>query len=134
MVTSSPTRQNCRKRPVLWGVQLQILQARSDEDLKTAYESLVRPGAAGIVIGSDPFFNSRAEQLGALSALHAVPAIYESPSSPPERPSKPSLLGAYTGRALHGDDRLPAGGRRLMARAASTSTLRRAQPMIFKLP
>jgi hypothetical protein len=30
----------------------------------------------GLVIGPDPFFNSRRAQLGALTSRHAVPAIY----------------------------------------------------------
>src|SRR5262245_19494140 len=35
----------------------------------------LRPG--GLVIGSDPFFNSQSEQLAALAMRHAVPAIYQ---------------------------------------------------------
>ncbi len=31
----------------------------------------------GLVIGSDPFFNSQSEQLAALAVRHAVPAIYQ---------------------------------------------------------
>jgi ABC-type uncharacterized transport system substrate-binding protein len=33
--------------------------------------------AGGLVIGSDPFFNSQSEQLAALAIRHAVPAIYQ---------------------------------------------------------
>ena len=31
----------------------------------------------GLVIGSDPFFNSQSEQIAALAISHAVPAIYQ---------------------------------------------------------
>jgi putative ABC transport system substrate-binding protein len=33
--------------------------------------------AGGLVVGSDPFFNSRSEALVALAAYHTVPTIYE---------------------------------------------------------
>ena len=37
--------------------------------------SQTRPG--GLVIGGDPFFNSRTQQLGSLSIRHAIPAAYQ---------------------------------------------------------
>ena len=38
---------------------------------------MVQLQAGGLVIGGDPFFNSRSEQLGALALQHAIPAIYQ---------------------------------------------------------
>ena len=59
------------------GLQLHILHASSDRDLNTVFASLIQLRAGGLVIGGEPFFNSRSEQLGALSIRHAVPAIYQ---------------------------------------------------------
>ena len=59
------------------GRQLHILHASSRRDIDTAFANLVPLKASGLVIGSDPFFNSWSEQLGVLALRHAVPAIYE---------------------------------------------------------
>src|SRR5262249_46868164 len=59
------------------GRQLHILHASSRRDIDTAFTNLVRLQASGLVIGSDPFFNSWSEQLAVLALRHAVPAIYE---------------------------------------------------------
>jgi putative tryptophan/tyrosine transport system substrate-binding protein len=59
------------------GVQLPILKAESESEIDAAFASLVQLQAGGLVVGTDPFFNSRREQLVALAARHAVPAIYE---------------------------------------------------------
>jgi len=59
------------------GLQLHILQASTESEIDAAFISLVERQAGGLVVGSDPFFNSRREQLVALAARHAVPAIYE---------------------------------------------------------
>jgi putative tryptophan/tyrosine transport system substrate-binding protein len=59
------------------GRQLHILHASSRRDIDTAFANLVRLQASGLVIGSDPFFNSWSEQLAVLALRHAVPAIYE---------------------------------------------------------
>jgi putative ABC transport system substrate-binding protein len=58
-------------------LQLHILNAGTDTELETAFGSIVELQIGGIVIGTDPFFNSRREQIVALAARHAVPAIYE---------------------------------------------------------
>jgi putative ABC transport system substrate-binding protein len=59
------------------GVQLNVLKAGSESEIDAAFPSLVQLQAGGLVVGTDPFFNSRREQLVALAARHAVPAIYE---------------------------------------------------------
>jgi putative ABC transport system substrate-binding protein len=59
------------------GLQLHVLHASTDRDLDTVFASLVHLRAGGLVIGGEPFFNSRSEQLGALSIRHAVPTIYQ---------------------------------------------------------
>ena len=58
------------------GLQLHVLRASSDADFETAFESVARLRAAGLVISSDSFFFSRSNQLATLAARHAVPAIF----------------------------------------------------------
>jgi putative tryptophan/tyrosine transport system substrate-binding protein len=59
------------------GLQLHVLQASSDSGFDSAFAEMVRLRTGGLVIGGDPFFNNRREQLGALALQHAVPAIYQ---------------------------------------------------------
>jgi putative ABC transport system substrate-binding protein len=59
------------------GLRLHILHASAERDFEAAFVSLVQLRAEALVIGSDLFFTSRAEQLAALTVRHAVPAIYQ---------------------------------------------------------
>ena len=59
------------------GVQLHILKAGAEGELEPAFDALVQQHADALIVGADPFFNSRREELVALAARHAVPAIYE---------------------------------------------------------
>jgi putative ABC transport system substrate-binding protein len=94
------------------GLQLHILHASTERDLDTAFATLGRLRAGALVIGSDPFFTSRSEQLAALTVRHAVPAVYEYRDFVAaggligygsDLADAYQLAGVYTGRVLKGE-------------------------------
>jgi len=60
------------------GVQLHILTAGTESEIDAAFATLVQLHAGALVVGGDPFFANRREQLVTLAATHGVPAIYQS--------------------------------------------------------
>jgi putative ABC transport system substrate-binding protein len=58
-------------------LELRIVRARNDEELDSAFSSLAELRVGGLVIGTDPFFTSRSEKMGATSRRLALPAIYQ---------------------------------------------------------
>ena len=58
------------------GLELHVLRASTESEIDAAFASLVPLHAGALLVGADPFFFSRREQLIALAARHAVPAIY----------------------------------------------------------
>ena len=93
------------------GLKLHILNASTDRDFDTVFARLVDLRASGLVIGGEPFFNSRIEQLGALTIRHAVPAIYQLRafaaagglvSYGGSLTDAYRLVGVYTGQILRG--------------------------------
>jgi putative ABC transport system substrate-binding protein len=58
------------------GVQLQVLKAATESEIDAAFATLVNTHADSLVVGDDPFFFNRRDQLVALASRHAVPAIY----------------------------------------------------------
>jgi putative ABC transport system substrate-binding protein len=94
------------------GLQLQLLRASTDRDVDAVFASFRRLGANGLVIGGEPFFNSRSELLGALTVRHAVPAIYQGRefaeagglvSYGGSLTESYRQIGVYTGRILKGE-------------------------------
>jgi ABC-type uncharacterized transport system substrate-binding protein len=57
------------------GINLHVLHASSERDFDVVFAAATQ--ANGLIIGSDIFFNSRIEQLAALTVYHALPAIYQ---------------------------------------------------------
>ena len=59
------------------GLQLHILEAGDENGLETAFASLPSLQAGALVVGADPFFNARRNQIVALAARYSMPTIYE---------------------------------------------------------
>lgn len=94
------------------GLRLHVLNAGTDRDLDAVFASFTKFGSGGLVIGGEPFFNSRSKQLGALSLRYAVPTIYQLRSFAAagglvsyggSLTDSYRLVGVYTGRVLKGE-------------------------------
>jgi putative ABC transport system substrate-binding protein len=59
------------------GLELHVLHASTEGDFDTVFATLLQLRAGGLVILTDPFFNTRIEGLAALVVRHAVPTIYQ---------------------------------------------------------
>ena len=75
---AEPTTKNLRAAAHTLGLQLHILNASTDRDFDTVFATLIQLQLGALVIGADPFFSSRLEQLAALTVHHAVPTVYQS--------------------------------------------------------
>jgi len=94
------------------GVELHVLQARTEREFDGIFVRLSEVRAGGLVIAVDSFFTARREQLGQLALRNRVPAIYQSRAFA-EAGGVMSyggsladgflLVGLYTGRILKGD-------------------------------
>jgi putative tryptophan/tyrosine transport system substrate-binding protein len=94
------------------GLKLHVLHASADPDLDAIFATLLQVRAGGLVIGADPFFTSRLEQLATFALRHALPSVYQFR----EFASAGGLMsyggsltdtfraaGVYAGRILRGD-------------------------------
>jgi putative ABC transport system substrate-binding protein len=59
------------------GQRIRVLTASSDGDIDAAFGLIAQDRADALLVSSDPFFNSRRDQLVALAARYRVPAIYQ---------------------------------------------------------
>jgi putative ABC transport system substrate-binding protein len=59
------------------GLGLVVLNGGSDEDLEAASTSLAQQRVTALMVGADPFFDTRRDRLIALVAEHRLPAIYQ---------------------------------------------------------
>ena len=93
------------------GQQLNILSASTDREIEAAFAIVTESRAGALLVGSDPFFSSRLDQIVAAAAQHRIPAIYEArdfavagglASYGPNLADAHRQVGIYTGRILKG--------------------------------
>lgn len=95
-----------------FGQRIQIINAASEQDIEPAFASMAQTKVDALLVASDPFFNSKREEIVSLASRHAIPAIYEQRSFA----AAGGLMsygtnladgyrqaGAYTGRILKGE-------------------------------
>jgi putative ABC transport system substrate-binding protein len=94
------------------GVELAVLRASSEAEIGEAFASLNPLRAAALLVGSDPVFNNRREQIVALASRYAIPAIHEFRESVeigglisygPDQTYFNHQAGIYAGRILRGE-------------------------------
>jgi putative ABC transport system substrate-binding protein len=94
------------------GLQLHVLNASSERDFDTAFAAMVQLRAGGLMIGPEPLFTNRREQLVELTLRHAIPTVFELRehvvagglmSYGSSLTDAYQLVGGYTGRILRGD-------------------------------
>jgi putative tryptophan/tyrosine transport system substrate-binding protein len=75
-----PTKTNVRDVAVAaraMGLQVILVEASSESEIDSAFAEILQKRAGALLVGADPFFNGRRNQIVALAADHALPAIYE---------------------------------------------------------
>jgi len=111
-VVAEPETRDLQAAARTLGLTLHVLHASSEQEIDTAFMTLVQLRAGALVIGNDAYFNSRSEQLAVLTLRYAMPAIYNfrefvlsgglasfgATVADTYRP-----LGVYTGRILRGE-------------------------------
>ena len=61
----------------LLGVEVHVLHASTERDFQQVFASLAQLQASGLVIATDPFFNSQSKELAAVAVRHMMPTIYQ---------------------------------------------------------
>ena len=69
--------EDVQKAAAAVGQQVSQLRASSEQEIDTAFETVVQQRANALLVAHDPIFLSRRDQFVALAARHKVPAIYE---------------------------------------------------------
>ena len=94
------------------GQSLVILDGGSDEKIEAAFAALAPQHVRALLVGADPFFDTRRQRLVALAAQHRMPAIYQFReyalagglmSYGTSITDMYRLVGLYVGRVLKGD-------------------------------
>ena len=94
------------------GLEVSILNASAESDFEPTFAAIVAQKMDALLVGDDPFLQSRRDQLVRLAARHAVPTLYYVRdfvvvgglmSYGPDPADGYRLAGVYTGRILKGE-------------------------------
>jgi len=94
------------------GQKLLVLDGGSDDKIQAAFAALAPQHVSALLVGADPFFDTRRDRLVALASQHRIPAIYQFReyavagglmSYGTSITEMYRLVGVYVGRILKGE-------------------------------
>ena len=94
------------------GQPIYTVMASTEAEIDAAFSDISQNHAAALIVGADPFFNDRRQQIVALAARFSLPAVYESRefvlagglmSYGASITDAYRQAGVYTGRILKGE-------------------------------
>jgi putative ABC transport system substrate-binding protein len=94
------------------GQSIDIVMASTQAEIDSAFAKISQDRAAALIVGADPFFNDKRQQIVALAARASLPAVYESRefalagglmSYGASITDAYRQAGVYTGRILNGE-------------------------------
>jgi putative ABC transport system substrate-binding protein len=94
------------------GHRVELVEASNEREIHSAFKRMEQLRAQALLVGADPFFGSRREQIVTLANHYAVPAIYEVRefadagglmSYGTSLTDAYRQIGVYTGRILKGE-------------------------------
>jgi ABC-type uncharacterized transport system substrate-binding protein len=94
------------------GQRIDVVEASNEHEIHGAFKRIARLRPQALLVGADPFFNARREQLVTLANHYAIPAVYELRefavagglmSYGTSLTEAYRQVGVYTGRILKGE-------------------------------
>ena len=94
------------------GQRIDVIEARNEREIHSAFKRIEQLQPQALLVGSDPFFNARREQVITLANHYGIPAIYELRefaaagglmSYGTSLTEAYRQVGVYTGRILKGE-------------------------------
>jgi ABC-type uncharacterized transport system substrate-binding protein len=76
-VNAEPVLKDLHVAASTLGLQIHVLHASTEREIEAAFATLLELRPGGLMVGTDPFFNSRSEQLARLALRHAVPTVFQ---------------------------------------------------------
>jgi ABC-type uncharacterized transport system substrate-binding protein len=110
--TAEPTIRDVHEAAITIGLQIQILNATTIDEIDTTFATLARERPDALYVAPDAFFTSRRRQFATLTARDRIPAAYSQRefvsegglmSYGTDTPDTFRQMGVYTGKILKGE-------------------------------
>jgi len=74
---AEPEQKDVEQASRTLGKEIFVVSTSNEGEFETAFSTLIKQRAGGLLVATDPFLLSRREHLVALAARHAIPTMYQ---------------------------------------------------------